>query len=195
MTSQVRVTSLLADWSKGRVSARDELMPLVYDELRKLARHHMAMERDGHSLQATALVNEAYLRLVDQSRVQLQARAHFFALASQMMRHILVDHARGKRRQKRGGSAQRVSLDVAMTVSNQKSPDLLALDEALLRLGEIDSRKCQVVEMRYFGGLSFDDIAEVLGLSRATVERDWTSAKTWLYRSIAATGKGSSNDG
>jgi RNA polymerase sigma factor (TIGR02999 family) len=170
-------------------------MPLVYDELRKLARHYMAMERDGHSLQPTALVNEAYLRLVDQSRVKLQGRAHFFALASQVMRHILVDHARGKRRQKRGGDAQRVSLDAAMTVSNPKSPDLLVLDEALSRLGEIDSRKCQVVEMRYFGGLTFEDIAEALGISKATVERDWTSAKAWLYRSIAATDKGPSSDG
>jgi RNA polymerase sigma factor (TIGR02999 family) len=190
MKSRITVSNLLADWSSGNTSARDELMPLVYDELRKLARHFMATERDGHSLQATALVNEAYLHLVDQTRVHWQGRAHFFALASQIMRHILVDYARNRGAQKRGGKVQRISLDEAMIVSSEKSPDLIVLDEALSRLGEIDPRKCRVVEMRFFGGLNFDEIAEVQGVSKATVERDWTSAKAWLYRAVAATGKG-----
>jgi len=180
------ISVLLEDWSKGNALARDELMPLVYDELRRLARHYMAQERAGHSLQATALVNEAYLRLVDQRQVRWQGRAHFFALASQMMRRILVDHARRRRYAKRGGGAQQVSLDEAMIVSSKKDAELVALDDALTRLEAIAPRKSQVVELRYFGGLSLDEIAEVLKVSEVTVRRDWTTAKAWLYRAIAA---------
>jgi RNA polymerase sigma-70 factor (ECF subfamily) len=179
------ISVLLEDWSQGNSVARDELMPLVYDELRRLARHYMAQERAGHSLQATALVNEAYLRLVDQREVRWQGRAHFFALASQMMRRILVDHARRRRYAKRGGGAQQVSLDEAMLVSKKKDAELVALDDALTRLEAIAPRKSQVVELRYFGGLSLDEIAEVLKVSEITVRRDWTTAKAWLYRAIS----------
>jgi len=178
------ISILLEDWSQGNSLARDQLMPLVYDELRRLARHYMAHERMGHSLQATALVNEAYLRLVDHRQVHWQGRAHFFALASQMMRRILVDYARRRRYAKRGGGAQQVSLDEAMIVSSKKDAELVALDDALTRLEAIAPRKSQVVELRYFGGLSLEEIAKVLKVSEITVRRDWTTAKAWLYRAI-----------
>jgi RNA polymerase sigma factor (TIGR02999 family) len=187
------VTTLLADWSNGNEAARDELIPLVYEELRRLAGHHMARERSGHSLQATALVNEAYLRLVDQRQVRWQGRAHFFALASRMMRRVLVDHARSRHYAKRGGAARRVELDEAMIVSEDKAPDVVVLDDALTRLAAIDLRKSQVVELRYFGGLSVEEIAEVLKISEVTVRRDWSTAKAWLYRAIGGASKASAN--
>jgi RNA polymerase sigma-70 factor (ECF subfamily) len=179
-----KVSELLVAWSKGNEAARDELIPLVYRELRRLAGHYMAMERGGHSLQATALVNEAYLRLVDQGEVQWQGRAHFFALASRMMRHILVDTARKRHGAKRGGDALRVTLDEAMIVSAEKAPDIVALDDALTALAEIDPRRSQVVELKYFGGLSIEEIAGILDVSAITVRRDWNTAKAWLYRAI-----------
>ena len=178
------VSALLADWSNGDETARDELIPLVYGQLRRLAQRHMAQERPGHSLQATALVNEAYLRLVDQRQVRWQNRAHFFALASQMMRRILVDHARGRHRAKRGDGAHQVSLDEAMMVSGEQAAELVALDDALTGLAAIDPRRSQVVELRYFGGLSVEETAEVLKVSPVTVMRDWSTAKAWLYRAI-----------
>ena len=178
------VSALLADWSNGNETAREELIPLVYDQLRRLAHRHMAQERPGHSLQATALVNEAYLRLVDQRQVRWQNRAHFFALASQMMRRILVDSARKRHRAKRGGGVQQVSLDEAMVVSDERAAELVALDDALTGLAAIDPRRSQVVELRYFGGLSVEEAAEVLKVSPITVMRDWSTAKAWLYRAI-----------
>jgi RNA polymerase sigma factor (TIGR02999 family) len=184
-----KVSELLVAWSKGNETARDELMPLVYRELRRLAGHHMAMERGGHSLQATALVNEAYLRLVDQGEVRWQGRAHFFALASRMMRHILVDTARKRHGAKRGGDALRVTLDEAMIVSAEKAPEIVALDDALTALAEIDPRRSQVVELKYFGGLSIEEIAGILEVSAITVRRDWNTAKAWLYRAIGGDSK------
>jgi RNA polymerase sigma factor (TIGR02999 family) len=190
---QREVSALLADWSNGNEAARDELMPLVYDELRRLAGHYMALERKDHSLQATALVNEVYLRFVDQRQVRLQGRSHFFAMASWMIRRILVDYARRAHYAKRGGAARRVSLDEAMIVSKEKAADVVALDDALTRLAAIDLRKSQVVELRYFGGLSMEEIAKVLQISEVTVRRDWSTAKAWLYRAIGGTSKASAN--
>jgi len=187
------VSALLAEWSNGNEAARDELIPLVYDELRKLARHHMVHERNGHTLQATGLVNEAYLRLVDQRLVRWQGRAHFFALASHMMRRILVDHARKRHNAKRGGDVQRVLLDETVIVSKDKTRDICALDDALMRLAAIDPRKSQVVELRYFGGLNMDEIAEVLKVSPITVRRDWSTAKAWLYRALGAANRSVAN--
>jgi RNA polymerase sigma factor (TIGR02999 family) len=183
------VSGLLALWSEGDEAARDELIPLVYGELRRLAAHHMGKEREGHSLQATALVNEVYLRLADQRQTRWENRAHFFALASQMMRRVLVDYARRRNYAKRGGGAQRVSLDEAMLVSMEKAPEIVALDEALTRLSEIDPRKSQVVELKYFGGMSTEEIAEVLQISTVTVRRDWTTARAWLYQAIETRSK------
>ena len=187
------VSALLAAWSNGNEAARDALIPLVYDELRGLAGHYMALERSGHSLQATALVHEAYLRLIDQRQVRWQGRAHFFALASRMMRRILVDYARSRHYAKRGGAARRVSLDEAMIVSEEKTQDVVALDEALTRLAAIDFRKSQVVELRYFGGLSMEEIAKVLKISAVTVRRDWSTAKAWLYRDMRGARRASAN--
>src|SRR5262245_19435451 len=183
------VSALLADWSNGNEAARDELMPLVYNELRRLAGHYMALERSGHSLQATALVNEAYLRLIDQRQVRWQGRAHFFALASRMMRRILVDYARSRHYAKRGGAARRGSLEEGMIVSEEKARDVVSLDDALTCLAAIDLRKSQVVELRYFGGLSMEEIAEVLKISQVTARRDWSTAKAWLYRAIGGANK------
>jgi RNA polymerase sigma factor (TIGR02999 family) len=182
-----KVSILLALWSDGDEAARDELIPLVYGELHKLAAHYMGKERKGNSLQATALVNEAYLRLVNQNEVRWQNRAHFFALASFVMRRILVDHARRRNFGKRGGGAQHVTLDEALMVSRQKAPEIIAVDEALTRLAEIDPRRSQVVELRYFGGMSNEEIAEVLEVSPITVRRDWTTARAWLYRALQDT--------
>ena len=187
------VSALLAAWSNGNEAARDTLIPLVYDELRRLAGHYMALERSAHSLQATALVHEAYLRLIDQRQVRWQGRAHFFALASRMMRRILVDYARSRHYAKRGGAARRVSLDEAMIVSEEKTQDVVALDEALTRLAAIDFRKSQVVELRYFGGLSMEEIAKVLKISAVTVRRDWSTAKAWLYRDMRGARRTSAN--
>ena len=175
-------TALLLAWGSGDPGALDQLMPLVYDEMRRLARLHLRRERAGHTLQATALVNEAYLRLIEVNQVRWQNRAHFFAMASRVMRRILVDSARARLYQKRGGGAERVSLDEALLVSNEPTQDLIALDEALSALAAVDVRKSQVVEMRFFGGLSVDETAQVLRVSPDTVMRDWRLAKVWLLR-------------
>jgi RNA polymerase sigma factor (TIGR02999 family) len=178
-------TSLLLAWGRGDRSALDQLMPLVEDELRRLARRQMARERVGHTLQATALVNEAYLRLIEVNQVQWQNRAHFFAMASRVMRRILVDAARAHRYQKRGGGAEKVSLDEALVVSSEPRHELIALDDALDALAAIDLRKSQVVEMRFFAGLSVEETAEALHVSADTVMRDWRLARVWLLRELS----------
>jgi RNA polymerase sigma factor (TIGR02999 family) len=178
------VTRLLVAWKGGDRSALDHLMPLVEHELRQRARGHLRRERPGHLLQTTALLNEAYLRLVRQKDVTWQNRAHFFAIASQAMRRILVDHAKTQRRQKRGGGAPVVSLDDVAVMSPERSQELLDLDAALDRLQAFDARKARLVEMRYFAGLSVEETAEVLGVSVATVMRDWRVAKAWLQREL-----------
>jgi RNA polymerase sigma-70 factor, ECF subfamily len=184
------ISTLLRAWSKGDEKALDKLTPIVYDELRRLARRYMKGERPGHSLQTTALVNEAYTRLVDYKRMQWQDRAHFFAVSAQVMRRILVDHAR-RHNLKRGGAVQHVSLEEAAVVGGEEDTDLVALDDALNALARIDPRKVQVVEMRFFGGLSVEETAEVLKISTVTVKRDWRTARTWLYRELT----GASTDG
>jgi RNA polymerase sigma factor (TIGR02999 family) len=183
-SSSNEVTQLLLDWSEGDKAALDKLMPLVYGELRRLAHYYMGRERPGHTLQTTALVNEAYLKLIDQRSVHWQNRAHFFGIASQMMRRILVDHARSRHYVKRGGDARQVSIDEAMLVTPERAAEVVALDDALTVLAGVDRRKSQIVEMRYFGGLSIEETAEVLGVSPGTVMRDWTLAKAWLHREI-----------
>jgi len=179
------VTQLLLRWSEGDKAALGKLMPLVYRELRRLAGHYMRRERPGHTLQASALVNEAYLRLVDYRRMQWQNRAHFFAVAAQAMRRVLVEHARSRQYAKRGGTAQRISLDDVAVLTDQQAAELVALDDALTSLEALDARKARIVELRYIGGLSIEEAAETLGVSTATVERDWRSAKAWLYRAIS----------
>jgi RNA polymerase sigma factor (TIGR02999 family) len=183
-SQQAQITQLLVDWSSGDKAALDKLMPLVYDELRRLARFHMRRERAGHTLQTTALVNEAYMRLVDQRNVHWKCRGHFFAVAAQLMRRILIDHARGRRVAKRGGQAPRVSLDEAATVAGDRGAELIALDEALKGLESLDERKGKIVELRFFGGLNVEETAEALGISTATVVREWSLAKAWLYRAM-----------
>jgi RNA polymerase sigma factor (TIGR02999 family) len=178
------VTQLLLAWGQGEQEALDKLIPLVTAELRRLTHHYMGGERAGHTLQTTALVNEAYLRLVDSRRVRWQNRAHFFALSAQLMRGILVDFARSRNYQKRGGQAQRVTLDEALVVSEERGADLVALDEALQALAGVDPRKSQVVELRFFGGLSAEETAEVLKVCPDTVLRDWRLARVWLYREL-----------
>ena len=178
------VTRLLIAWSNGNQAALDELLPLVYQELHRLAHRRLRQERAGHTLQTTALIHEAYLRLIEQKETQWQNRAHFFAIAAQLMRRILVDHARARQSHKRGGGAQQVSLDETMEVSNERAADVIALDEALAALAEFDERKSRMVELRFFGGLSIEETAEVLGVSPGTVMRDWTLAKSWLQRRI-----------
>lgn len=182
--SSKSVTQLLVDWRDGDETALDKLFPLVYKELRRLAHHYMRRERAGHTLQTSALVNEAYIRLVDHKGMRWQNRAHFYGVAAQAMRRILVDHARSRNYAKRGGSAQMVELDEAATVAQKQAADLVALDDALTGLEAFDPRKSQVVEMRYFGGMSVEETAEALGVSTVTVMRDWTSAKAWLLRAI-----------
>jgi RNA polymerase sigma factor (TIGR02999 family) len=179
------VTELLLDWSNGNQKALDELMSLVDHELQRLAHHYMRQEKAGHTLQTTALVNEVYLKLVDQKRVHWKNRAHFFALSAQLMRRILVDHARKRKYAKRGGDACRISFDEALPVSRERGADLVALDDALDKLSAIDARKSKVVEMRFFGGLSVEETAEALGVSPLTVKRDWKMAKAWLYNTIS----------
>ena len=178
------VTDLLVAWRQGDERALADLMPLVHTELRRLARRQMGRERPDHTLQTTALVNEAYLRLIDLSRVQWQDRAHFFAMAARLMRRILVDYARSHRSQKRGGAQEKVVLDEALAVSTAPDADLVALDDALQRLTAVDARKGQVVEMRFFGGLSVEETAAVLDVSVETVMRDWKFAKSWLLREL-----------
>jgi RNA polymerase sigma factor (TIGR02999 family) len=177
-------TELLRAWSQGDDSALDRLMPLVYKELHRLARHYMRQERPDHTLQATSLVNEAYLRLIDVNRVEWQNRAHFLALAAQMMRRILVESARNRRRQKRGGGAVHVNLDDVQELPDSKEHDLVALSDALSALATFDARMGQVVELRFFGGLTVEETAEVLNVSPETVMRDWKTAKAWLLREI-----------
>lgn len=182
-SSSHEVTQILQEWNTSD-DAQARLMPLVYDELRRLAQRYLRRERPDHTLQPTALVHEAYLRLVDQSRVEWQNRAHFYHVAAQMMRRILIDHARAHASEKRGGHEPRLSLNEADILPQERASDLLALDEALKRLAETDERKSRVVELRFFGGLSVKESAEVLGVHTATVERDWVVAKAWLYREI-----------
>lgn len=179
-----QITERLIAWSGGDMAALDDVIFAVYRELRRMADRYLRQERPDHTLQPTALVHEAYLRMVDQSRVSWQNRAHFFGVAAQMMRRILVDHAKTKRRNKRGGAAVRLSLDEALTISKGRAADLVALDEALESLAQIDERKSRMVELRFFGGLSVEETAEVLGVSPQTVLRDWKLAKAWLYHEI-----------
>jgi RNA polymerase sigma factor (TIGR02999 family) len=183
--SPQEVTQLLIDWSRGDQAALDSLMPLVYEELRRLAHRYMRRERVGHTLQTTALINEAYLRLIEQQHVQWQSRAHFFAIAAELMRRILVDYARTRTRAKRGGGALRVSLNEGAVSSQERGAELIALDDALQRLAVIDPRKSRVVELRFFGGLSIEETAEVLNVTPMTVVRDWKTAKAWLHREIS----------
>ena len=180
------VTKLLVAWGNGDETARDELMPLVYQELHRLAHHYMNRERPGHTLQTSALVNEAFVRLIDQKDVQWQNRAHFFGIAAQMMRRILVDHARSRASAKRGGGAPHVSLAEVAIVSDERAAEVVALDNALLNLAAVDERKSQIVELRFFGGLSIEETAEVLAVSPGTVMRDWTLAKAWLRRAVTS---------
>ena len=178
------VSGLLQAWSAGDQHALDQLAPIVYDELRRLARHYLRGEQPGHSLQATALVNEAYLRLVDYKRMRWENRAHFFAVSAQLMRRILVDHAR-RHNLKRGGGIERVALEDSAIIGPGRSSDLVALDEAMEALAKVDARKARVVELRFFGGLSVDETAEVLGISSVTVMRDWSTARAWLHREMS----------
>jgi RNA polymerase sigma-70 factor (ECF subfamily) len=182
--SQQRVTELLTRWSQGDDAALAELTPLVYQELRQLAHHHMGGERPDHTLQTTALVNEAYLYLTDQTNPRWQNRAHFFAVAARAMRQILVSYARSYRAQKRGGGALKIELDEAALVSPEESKEIVDLHEALERLATLDSRKAQVVELKYFGGLNYDEMAEVLKISSVTVRRDWEFARAWLQTEL-----------
>jgi len=186
MTSVPRdeITLLLHRWGNGDREALDRLVPVVYRELRQLARHYMDNERPDHTLQATALVSEAYLRLVHYDRMQWQNRAHFLAVAAQAMRRILVEHARSHQFAKRGGGAQKLSLDDLPAMGIERAPDILALEDAMFELESMDERKCRIVEFKFFGGLSTEETAEVLGVSTATVEREWRSAKAWLYQSM-----------
>ena len=188
MTPPEPVTQLLVAWGNGDETARDELMPLVYRELHRLAHQYMKRENPGHTLQTSALVNEAFVKLVDQRDVQWQNRAHFFGVAAQLMRRILVDYARSRNYLKRGGGALQVSLDETLIVSEERAAEVLALDDVLKGLAEFDIRKSNIVELRFFGGLSIDETAEVLGVSPGTVMRDWTLAKAWLKKQMLSAG-------
>lgn len=178
------VTQLLADWGRGNQAALQDLMPLVYDELRHIAARYLRKERPDHTLQTTALVHEAYLRLIDQKNSNWQNRAQFFGIAAQMMRRILVDHARSQHAEKRGGGARKLSLDEAIALADEREVDLIALDDALKMLEAIDAQQSRVVELRFFGGLSVQETAEVLGVSPATIKREWSMAKAWLHREL-----------
>jgi len=179
------VTQLLLAWSDGDRAALDQLVPLVYGELRRLAKHHLRRERAGHTLQSAALIHEAYLRLIDVKQVRWENRAHFFAAAARLMRQILVDLARERGTRKRGGDARQVSLDEALLINPPRDEGLVALDEALTALAEVDARKSRVVELRFFGGLSVEETAEALKVSVETVNRDWRFAKSWLSRRLS----------
>lgn len=183
-----RVTRLLINWSNGEEEALHEMMPLVYEDLRRLAAFYMSRERADHTLQPTALINETYLRLIDQRRVDWKNRAQFIGLAAQMMRRVLLNHARSRAAARRGGGAQRVSLSLAADSAGQIQIDLIALDEALERLAAIDQRKSRIVELKFFGGLTTEEIAEVLQVSHATVEREWGFARAWLYDAVKGEG-------
>ncbi|HKS08720.1 MAG TPA: sigma-70 family RNA polymerase sigma factor [Pyrinomonadaceae bacterium] len=180
------LTGLLVEWRDGDQAALDRLLPLVYDQLRRIAHRYVQRERDGHTLQTSALVNEAYLRLADQ-KVVWQNRAHFFAVTARVMRHILIDHARRRRYAKHGGDARQVPIDEAAAMSLERAAELIALEEALDELAQLDQRKSRVVELRYFGGLSLEETAEALDISLMTVRRDWRAAKAWLYRRLKET--------
>jgi RNA polymerase sigma-70 factor, ECF subfamily len=184
-SSVEEITHLLLAWGKGDQMALEKLMPLVYEELRRLARHYMKHQPAGHTLQTTALVNEAYLRLIDSSRVQWASRAHFFAISAQLMRRILVDFARSRINLKRGGGARQLSLEQALEISAERGADLIALDDALTTLATMNARQSQIVELRYFGGLSEEETAEALKISTRTVRRDWSLARAWLYRELS----------
>jgi RNA polymerase sigma factor (TIGR02999 family) len=184
--SQPDLTALLLEWQQGDRGALDKLTPLVYDELRRIAHRYMRRERAGHTLETTALVNEAYVRLLGERKIEWQNRAHFFAVMAQVMRHILIDHARRRRYVKRGGATQQVSLEDATVMSEERAAELIALDEALDHLAQLDPRKSRVVELRYFGGLSLEETAEVLEVSLMTVRRDWRAAKAWLYKAVTS---------
>src|SRR5215813_4392229 len=183
-SSPNEITQQLIAWSKGDAAALDKLIPAVYQELRSMAARHLSREAAGHSLQPTALVHEAYLRLIDQTKVEWQNRAHFFGVAAQMMRRILIDHAKAKHRVKRGGTAVKVMLDESVNFTHERASELLALDDALQSLARMDERKSRIVELRYFGGLTVEETAQVLGISDKTVMRDWNLAKAWLYREL-----------
>lgn len=179
------VTGLLLDWNNGQAEALERLMPLVYDELRHIAARYLRKERQDHTLQTTALVHEAYIRLIDQNQANWQNRAQFFGVAAQMMRRILVDHARGHQADKRGGGAAKLSLDEAIEIADQKEVDLIALDDALNQLAQLDEQQCRVVELRFFAGLTVEEVAEVMKLSPATIKREWSMAKAWLHRELS----------
>ncbi len=183
--STQEVTRLLIAWSNGQAEALENLMPVVYDELRRLARHYMNRESSEHMLQTTALIHEAYLKLIDQQRVQWQNRAHFFAVAAKLMRRILVDLARARQAERRGGMIRMVSLDDASLAASSPAGEVVAVDEALTALAELDERRSRVVELRFFGGLSVEETAEVLKISPATVMREWKRAQAWLYAEIS----------
>jgi len=176
------LTGLLIEWRDGDKAALEQLIPLVYDELRRMAHRYVQRERDGHTLQTSALVNEAYVRLAGQENVDWQNRSHFFAVTAQVMRHILIDHARRRRYVKHGGELRQIPLEDAEVMTQQRAAELIALDEALAELAKFDQRKNRVVELRYFGGLSLEETAEVLEISLMTVRRDWRAAKAWLFR-------------
>ncbi|HKQ72977.1 MAG TPA: sigma-70 family RNA polymerase sigma factor [Blastocatellia bacterium] len=178
------ITERLIAWGNGDASALNELIPVVYQELRRMAGHYLRLENPGHTLQPTALVHEAWLRLIDQTRVDWQNRSQFFGVAAQMMRRILVDHAKTKHREKRGGGLEKLSLDDVINLSQERAADLIALDDALDELTRIDERKSRVVELRYFAGFSVEETAQILGVSPDTVMRDWKIAKAWLYQQI-----------
>ncbi|CAN5475678.1 sigma-70 family RNA polymerase sigma factor [soil metagenome] len=182
------VSQLLRDWSNGDQAALDKVMPVVYQELRRLAHHYMRKERVGHTLQTTALVNEAYMRLAEYKKMRWQSRTHFFAVSAQVMRRVLVEHARSRNFAKRGGGAQKISLDETAVVSAGRSAEVIAVDDALTDLESWDPRKGKIVELRFFGGLSIEETAEVLKVSPTTVQREWRSAKAWLYRAISEGG-------
>jgi RNA polymerase sigma factor (TIGR02999 family) len=179
------VTQLLIEWSNGDKAALDKLIPLIHEELRRLAHHYMSRERPGHTLQTTALVDEAYVRLVNRKDVHWQNRSHFFAIAAQLMRSILVDHARSHAYTKRGGGARKISLDETMIVSQQRAAEVVALDDVLKELASFDPQQSRIVELRFFGGLTIEETAEVLNLSPATIKREWSTAKAWLYRELS----------
>jgi RNA polymerase sigma-70 factor, ECF subfamily len=182
--SKPNVTELLLEWQQGDRDALERLTPLVYDELRRMAHRYVQRERNGHTLETTALVNEAYLRLINQQKIDWQNRTHFFAVCAQVMRHILIDHARRRRYLKRGGAAQQAAFGEADAMTEVRAAELVALDEALDRLTKLDPRKSRVVELRYFGGLSLEETADALGVSIMTVRRDWRAAKAWLYKAV-----------
>ena len=182
------ITRLLVQWSDGDAAAMDELLPLVYADLRRLADAYLRRERFDHTLQSTALVHEAFLKLIDQRETHWKNRAHFFGIAAQAIRRILVDHARQRKAEKRGGNAIRLALDQSIAAVNQKDVDVMALDDALTRLADLDKRQAEIVELRFFGGLSIDETAEVLHISAPTVKREWASARAWLFRDLTSKG-------